>query len=216
MTATIRAAIVDDDSIVRSAVTSYLATADDIEIVATGQDGIEAVDLVKKHHIDVLVMDIRMPNMDGIDATAEVRRIAPHTHVLLLTSIDGVDEVRRGLAAGATGYLVKDSSPATVVEGVRAVHSDVSVVTPSTLARVMATESRPAPVVNTDIELSARETEVLHLLARGMSNSEIAATAFLSESTVKTYVSGIMTKLDAPSRLKAVVRAYELGLVSSE
>lgn len=218
MSTTIRVAVVDDDAIVRSAVRAYLEPSPDMAVVAEGTDGSQAVDIVGEHDIDVLILDIRMPELDGISATAQVLEAHPGTKVLLLTSIDGVDEVRRGLAAGASGYLVKDSSPQTIVEGVRTVLTGASIVTPSTLQRVMASsgQSRRAAATGPVEPLSPREAEVLQFLVRGLSNAEIAEEAYLSESTVKTYVSGIMTKLGVTSRLKAVVRAYELGMVEQD
>lgn len=215
---TIRVAIVDDDPIVRNAVSDYLARPDDIDVVAVGNDGSEAARIAVEYDVDVMILDIRMPGLDGISAITEVLTAKPSTKIMLLTSIDGVDEVRRGLDAGARGYLVKDSSPTTIIEAVRTVMTGASVVTPSTLQRLMNAD-RPKRLVSTGNgtpladPLSPREDEVLQYLVQGLSNAEIADTIYLSESTVKTYVSGIMTKLGASSRLKAVVRAYELGLV---
>lgn len=206
-------AIVDDDPIVRSAVASYLTIAPELTLVGTASDGSGATELALAHQVDVLIMDIRMPGLDGISATAAVRKASPRTRVLLLTSIDGDDEVRRGLAAGAGGFLLKDTSPTALVEAVRAVHAGNSVVSSGTLARMMA----PRQVVRAGTplrgELSAREEEILAKLCEGASNAEIADQLYLSESTVKTHVSAIMGKLSATSRMKAVARAFELGLV---
>lgn len=209
MSGAIRVVIVDDDPIVRSAVAMYLTTAPEIELVASGSNGSEAVDLVRVHEVDVLIMDINMPVRDGISATVDVRKVSPQTKVLLLTSIDGSREVRDGLAAGASGYLLKDTSVQALVEGVRSVHHGHSVLSDGMIRRVFA----PHPVPTGAVELSAREDEVLQLLCRGHSNDEIAHELFLSESTVKSHVSAIMSKLGVTSRLKAVARAYQLGLV---
>lgn len=205
----VRVGIVDDDPIVRSAVELYLKTDPGIVVVGTGNNGAEGVALVKAQHIDVLIMDIRMPVQDGIAATAEVRKVSPHTKVLLLTSIDTDSDVRDGLAAGAAGYLLKDTSVEALVGGVRSVHLGNSVLSDGMLSRVF----RPRPRLVTKVELSARENQVLQLLCRGYSNDEIGHELFLSDSTVKTHVSAIIAKLGVTSRLKAVARAYELGLV---
>ena len=216
MTTTIRVAIVDDDQIVRSALSAYLATAPEIEVVAYGQTGLDAVAAVREHPVDVLVMDIRMPELDGVAATAECRQVSPGTRVLLLTSVDGDDMVRRGLAAGASGYLTKDIPPSGLVEGVRGIHAGTAVVSPQTLSQLARTGTQAPEAPPLLRELTEREQEILALLCVGLSNAEIAGRIFLSESTVKTHVSAIMTKLGAQSRLKAVVRAYELGLVGSD
>ncbi|HBX82523.1 MAG: response regulator transcription factor [Propionibacteriaceae bacterium] len=209
----IRVAIVDDDPIVRSAVASYVATSSDLNLVAIGSDGNEASGLVVKHEVDVLIMDIRMPGMDGIAATAEVRRVRPSTAILLLTSIDGDDEVRRGLAAGAGGFLLKDVTPLALVQAVRSVHVGNPVVSSGPLLRMMRLHTPVSPGVPLRGDLSGRERDILALLCQGASNAEIAETLFLAESTVKTHVSAVMAKLSATSRMKAVARAFELGLV---
>lgn len=202
-------AIVDDDPIVRNAVKLYLQTAPEIKVVGTGENGAEAVDLVTKTRVDVLIMDIRMPVRDGISATAEVRRVSPKTKVLLLTSIDTDTDVRDGLAAGAAGYLLKDTSVEALVGGVRSVHLGNSVLSDGMLSRVVQQRAKPVATV----DLSPRESEVLQLLCRGFSNEEIGNALYLSDSTVKTHVSALIAKLGVSSRLKAVARAYQLGLV---
>ena len=219
MTATIRAAIVDDDSIVRSAVTSYLATADDIEIVATGQDGTEAVDLVKRHHIDVLVMDIRMPNLNGIDATRRICQDPACTGVrtIILTTFDLDEHVYGALAAGASGFLVKDASPEDIVRAIRVVAGGEALLAPAITARLIREFARRAPVARDDRDrlagLTDREREVLVLVGRGLSNAEIATRLTLSHATVKTHVSRILTKLDSRDRAQLVVLAYETGVI---
>lgn len=210
----ITVAIVDDDPIVRSAVASYLAIAPDLLLVGSADDGADAAALCARHGVDVLIMDVRMPGMDGIAAIEEVRRLSPRTRVLLLTSLDGDDQVRRGLAAGAGGFLLKDTSPGALVEAVKAVHLGNSVVSPAPLLRLMGERARSDRGAELRSPLSAREAEILTLLCQGASNGEIAEQLFLAESTVKTHVSALMAKLSATSRMKAVARAYALGLVS--
>lgn len=211
----ITVAVVDDDPIVRSAVASYLAIAPELVLVESADDGAEAAALCVRHGVDVLIMDVRMPGTDGITATAEVRRLSPRTKVLLLTSVDSDDHVRRGLAAGAGGFLLKDTSPRALVEAVRSVHLGNAVVSTVPLLRVMAGDPpRPGRGEPLRSPLSGREEEILALLCQGASNAEIAEQLYLAESTVKTHVSALMTKLSATSRMKAVARAYELGLVS--
>lgn len=208
----IRVAIIDDDPLVRSAVTSYLQIDSAVEVVAQGADGADAVAIASRLAVDVLICDVRMPGLDGIEATAAVRRAAPSTKVLLLTSIDDDALVRRGLAAGAGGYLTKDTTPEVLVAGVRAVHVGGTVVSPETLKRTLHVTDPMAS--EPPIALSTRENDILQLLCRGASNQEIADQLFLSESTVKTNVSALLGKLRVTTRLKAVVRAHELGLVN--
>lgn len=206
----IAVAVVDDDSIVRSAVASYLATDPMMDLVAVGVDGQEAIDIVRSRQVDVLVMDIRMPILDGIAATTEIRRLSPGTKILLLTSIDADLEVQQAMAAGANGYLLKDTPVQALVEGVRSVHLGNMVMSSCSLSRVIT----PPPAAGAaDVKLSERELGVLRLLCRGFSNDEIAEEFSLSDSTVKTHVSSVIAKMGVTSRLKAVARAFELGLV---
>lgn len=214
--------IVDDDPIVRSALASYISSAPDLTLVGTCADGAEAVAEVGRATVDVVIMDIRMPVMDGITATREIRSRHPDVHVLLLTSFDEDDTMVTALRAGAGGFLLKNESPAAVVDAVRAVSQGSTVVTTERVTRLLDQgRRRPAPAPQpgpgaADVHLSQRELEILDLLCRAHSNGEIAAGLHLSESTVKTHVSSIMAKLAVSSRLKAVIRAYELGLVSRD
>lgn len=210
----IRVAIVDDDPIVRSALTAYLQAADGFEIVHSATNGAEALSRLAADPVDVVLMDIRMPVMDGISATAAIRRTNLTTKVLLITSFDEDEAVRTALGAGANGFLLKDTSPQGLVEAVRAVLQGSSVVSPGPMARLVhnqaAPRTRPRPLEH---ELSARELEILRLLCDAQSNAEIARSLYLSESTVKSHMTAIMSKLGVTSRLKAVIRAYELKLI---
>lgn len=206
----IRCIVVDDDAIVRSALASYVSSAEDLELVATCANGQEAVELVRRKDVDVVIMDIRMPVMDGVTATRLIRRQHPGIHVLLLTSFDQDDTMLDALRAGAGGFLLKNESPETIIEAVRSVERGSSVLTTEPLTRLVA--QRPKPRVES-LDLSPREADVLALLCRAYSNAEIASELSLSESTVKTHVSSVMGKLLVTTRLQAVVRAYELGLV---
>lgn len=211
----IRVAICDDDGIVRSALASYLGSSEGFEIVHSCGNGAEVLEALAAQPVDVLVMDMRMPVMDGLTATRAVRERFPATRVLMLTSFDEDEAVREALAAGASGFLLKDTSPQGLTDAVRTVVQGTSVVSPGPIARLLRTGPQPrrpgdaAP----QADLSPREREILGLLCAAYSNAEICAELNLSESTVKTHVSTIMTKLGVSSRLKAVVRAYELGLV---
>lgn len=214
MTRPVTVAIVDDDALVRAALVAYLATTDDFEVKHEINNGAEAVTTITRNPVDIVVMDVRMPKLDGIQATAALRRTLPDVKVLVITSFDEDGAVRDALRAGANGFLLKDTSPAGLVEALRAVMQGTSVVSPGPITSLLlndkrATRPSPAP----ELGLSPRELEILRLLCAAYSNTEIAEELFVSESTVKTHVSAIMTKMGVQSRLKAVVRAYELGLV---
>ena len=207
-------AIVDDDALVRAALVAYLAATDDFEVKHEINNGAEAVTTITRNPVDIVVMDVRMPKLDGIQATAALRRTLPDVKVLVITSFDEDGAVRDALRAGANGFLLKDTSPAGLVEALRAVMQGTSVVSPGPITSLLLNDKRGArPTPAPELGLSPRELEILRLLCAAYSNTEIAEELFVSESTVKTHVSAIMTKMGVQSRLKAVVRAYELGLV---
>ncbi|MBK8464146.1 MAG: response regulator transcription factor [Nigerium sp.] len=211
----VRVAIVDDDAMVRAALRAYLGPADDFVVCHEYGSGAEAVAGLKADPVDVVIMDVRMPRMGGIEATAAMRALFPDLKILVITSFDEDDVVRDALAAGANGFLLKDTSPTALVEALRAVLHGTSVVSPGPITSLLLNgpgPRRPQPAA--ELGLSPRELEILRLLCAAYSNTEIAGELFLSESTVKTHVSAIMMKMQVPSRLKAVVRAYELGLVA--
>ncbi|WP_040159063.1 response regulator [Nigerium massiliense] len=211
--------VVDDDPIVRSALVSYVAAAPTIAVLDSCDNGAEALAVVESQSVDVVVMDVRMPVMDGITATRRITNASPHTKVLLLTSFDEDSYMIEALRAGASGFLLKDTSPTALVDAVHTVHEGTTVVSPKPMGRLVRHEPGPdeqqrrAARPKTEVDLSARELQILSLLCQAHSNAEIAAELYLSESTVKTHVSTLMSKLMVNSRLKAVVRAYEWGLV---
>ena len=202
----IRIAVVDDDNAVLQSLTAYLATAPDIKLVG----------LATKHHPDILMTDVRMPIMDGISAVEQVRLLAPDVKVVLLTTFDDDEAMLAGLQAGASGFLLKNTSPEDLVGGLRQVAAGGTVVSPGPTGRLVKNYLVPLPPEpSPDIQLSKREMDVLELLCQAYSNAEIAQKLYVQESTVKSHLSSIMSKLQVNSRLKVVVRAYELGLVRS-
>jgi DNA-binding NarL/FixJ family response regulator len=209
--------IVDDQALVRAGFRMILDAEPDIEIVAEAGDGLEAVDLVGRFTTDVVLMDIRMPNLDGIEATRRIVERSPSTHVLILTTFDLNEYVYEALRAGASGFLLKDAPPEQLVSAIQVVASGEALLAPSITKRVIA-EYASRPPTREGLppelaELTAREVEVLRLVARGSSNAEIAKELFLGETTVKTHVARILQKLNLRDRVQAVVVAYESGLV---
>jgi DNA-binding NarL/FixJ family response regulator len=213
----IRVLIVDDQALVRAGFRMILDAEDDIDIVAEAVDGLEAVELVTRYTVDVALMDIRMPNLDGIEATRRVVEMSPATHVLMLTTFDMNEYVYEALRAGASGFLLKDAPPERLVDAIRVVASGDALLAPSITRRVIEEFSRRPPVregLPPELaDLTAREVEVLRCVARGHSNAEIAKELFLGETTVKTHVARILQKLQLRDRVQAVVLAYETGLV---
>jgi DNA-binding NarL/FixJ family response regulator len=189
----------------------------DIEAVAEAADGLEAVEQAGLYTVDVVLMDIRMPNLDGIEATRRIVERSPSTHVLMLTTFDLDQYVYEALRAGASGFLLKDVPPEQLVSGIRVVAGGDALLAPSITRRVIEEFSRRPPPSDglpaQMSELTARELEVLRLVARGKSNAEIAKELFLGETTVKTHVARILQKLQLRDRVQAVVLAYESGLV---
>ena len=207
-------AIVDDDAIVRAALVSYLASTEGFHVRHELTNGAEAVAVITRDPVDVVIMDVRRPKLDGIQATAALRVSLPDIKILVITSFDEDGAVRDALRAGANGFLLKDTSPSGLVDAIRTVLQGTAVVSPGPITSLLLNNRRGVgPVPAPELGLSPRELEILRLLCAAYSNTEIAEALFLSESTVKTHVSAIMTKMQVPSRLKAVVRAYELGLV---
>lgn len=215
----IRVIIVDDDAIVRAALVAYAQAAPELEVVGSYENGAQGAAAVAADPVDVVLMDIRMPVMDGITATERIREAHNHTRVLLLTSFDEDNYMVDALRAGASGFLLKDASPRALVEAVHAVHEGTTVVSPEPLNRLVRSQANRRAAAQRrpqHVELSAREIEVLRHLCQALSNAEIADRVCVAESTVKTHVSAIMSKLGVTSRLKAVVRAYEWGLVERD
>jgi DNA-binding NarL/FixJ family response regulator len=212
----IRVLVVDDQALVRAGFRMILEAERDVEVVGEAADGIEAVAAVKQHEPDVVLMDVRMPNLDGIAAARQILEGGSAAKVLMLTTFDMDEYVYEALRAGASGFLLKDVPPERLVAGIRAVASGEALLAPSVTRRLIETfvrrqPDRPPP--RSIEELTAREREVLELLARGLSNQEIAETFVLSETTVKTHVAHVLSKLELRDRIQAVVFAYECGLV---
>ncbi|GAA5124319.1 response regulator transcription factor [Haloechinothrix salitolerans] len=210
----IRVVLVDDQELMRVGFRMVLGAQPDIDVVAEAGDGDAAVRLAKQHQPDVVLMDIRMPNLDGVEAT---RRIvaADTARVLVMTTFDLDEYVYSALRGGASGFLLKDTPPDELVFAIRSVASGDAVVSPSITRRLLdrfvdsAGPTRDSAVLDV---LTEREREVLALVARGLSNTEIAGKLYLSEATVKTHVGRVLTKLDLRDRVQAVVLAYETGL----
>jgi DNA-binding NarL/FixJ family response regulator len=217
----IRVLIADDQEMVRAGFGALLAAQPDIEVVGDAADGAQAVAEVAAHAPDVVLMDVRMPVMDGLEAVRRILAGAPERpRVLMLTTFDLDDYVYAALRAGASGFLLKDAPAAELVHAVRVVAAGDALLAPSVTRRLIADFATrrpaglPSPAAVT-LSLTPRELEVLRLIARGLSNQEIAAELVLAEQTVKTHVSRILTKTGLRDRAQAVVLAYESGLVTA-
>jgi DNA-binding NarL/FixJ family response regulator len=216
----IRVLLADDQALVRAGFRVLIESEDGVEVVGEANDGAEAVALAVAHQPDVVLMDIRMPNLDGIEAT---RRIAADprtadTRVLVLTTFDLDEYVFQALQAGASGFLLKDTQPADLLSAIRVVAAGEALLAPSVTRKVIAQfADRPAAAKVDDSALrflTDREREVLTLIGRGLSNSEIAAQLVIGSATMKTHVGRILSKLNARDRAQLVVVAYETGLVT--
>jgi DNA-binding NarL/FixJ family response regulator len=212
----IRVLIADDQALVRTGFRVILDAEPDLQVVGEAGDGREAVDLVQQKRPDVVLMDIRMPNLDGIEATRRLTALPRAPRVLMLTTFDLDQYVYEALRAGASGFLLKDAGADELLHGVRVVAAGEALLSPSITRRLIADYARRPPASEQPAalaELTPRELEVLRLLARGLSNGEIARELVLGEATVKTHVARVFQKLDLHDRAQAVVLAYESGLV---
>jgi DNA-binding NarL/FixJ family response regulator len=217
---TIRVALVDDQAMFRRGVSMIVRSQPDLEVVGEAGDGEQAVALVEREHPDVVLMDVRMPVLDGVAATKRIladatARGETGPRIIVLTTFDLDADAASAIRAGASGFVLKDADPDFLIAAIRTVHAGTAVVAASAtralLARFEPAERRPVPVAFTT--LTTREREVFALAAKGLSNSEIARTEFVSEATVKTHISNVLTKLGLRDRVQLVVFAYENGLV---
>lgn len=217
----IRVLIVDDQELVRTGFRMILDSENDIEVVAEAADGKEALTEFDRLQPDVVLMDIRMPNMDGVEATRVLVERDSNALVLILTTFDLDEYVYAALRAGASGFLLKDTPPEQLIEAVRVVAGGDALIAPNVTRRLIETFAHKLPTGEAEQpsprrhleDLTDREVEVLTLMARGLSNTEIATELFVGETTVKTHVGHILTKLQVRDRVQAVVAAYESGLV---
>lgn len=213
---TIRVLIVDDQALMRGGFRMILDAQDDIEVIGEAVDGRDAIEQSHQLHPDVVVMDVRMPAMDGIEATRQLTESDSPARVLILTTFDLDEYVYGALKAGASGFLLKDRPPEELVAAVRVVASGEALLAPSVTRRLIEEFAKrpkePTPPEVLD-DLTHREREVMALMAQGLSNTEIAARLFVAETTVKTHVGRILQKLQLRDRAQAVVLAYESGLV---
>jgi DNA-binding NarL/FixJ family response regulator len=214
----IRVAVADDQALVRSGFAVLLRSADDIEVVGEAANGAEAVDLVVRERPDVVLMDIRMPEVDGLEATRTITTRGLETRVLILTTFDLDEYVYGALQAGASGFLLKDTLPEDLLNAVRVVAEGDALLAPRITRRLIEQFARQAPVAAPRDPafdtLTERETEVLLAVARGLSNAELADELFMSPATAKTHVSRLLAKLHARDRAQLVMLAYEAGLVT--
>jgi len=211
-----RVLIADDDHLMRAGLAELLSGEHDIEIVGEASTGREAVERARRLTPDVVLMDVRMPDLDGIGATRELARAAPHARVLILTTFERDDYVFGALRAGASGFLLKRTRPEELIAAVHTIAGGDSLLSPSVTRSVvdrMAQQPTPELADQAMLEqLTSREREVLHLIARGLSNREIAGALVVEESTVRTHVKRILMKLDLRDRVQVVIFAYETGL----
>jgi DNA-binding NarL/FixJ family response regulator len=212
---TIRVLLADDQPLVRAGLRMILAAEPDIEVVAEAGTGRAAISAASEHRPDVVLMDVRMPELDGIEATRSITGADDPPRVLVLTTFDLDEVVYDALRAGASAFLLKDAPEDRLVTAVRVVADGGSLFAPSVTRRLIEEFAArgPAPGPSSLPSLSERETEVLRLMARGLSNSEIGSQLYVSENTVKTHVARVLMKLGVRDRVQAVVRAYESGLV---
>jgi DNA-binding NarL/FixJ family response regulator len=216
MTAPIRVAVVDDQALMRTGFRMILESADGIDVVGEAENGIGATELVKRVDPDVVLMDIRMPEVDGIEATRRITATGADARILILTTFDLDEYVYDALRAGAAGFLLKDTPPEQLIDAVRILASGDALLAPSVTRRLLEefARSTPAHAETPGLhDLTDRETEVLHAMAAGLSNAEIAEKLYVGETTVKTHVGRVLMKLGLRDRVQAVVTAYESGLV---
>lgn len=217
----LRIALVDDQPLVRTGFAMVIDSQPDMDVTVQASDGREAVDQLTRHCTDVVLMDVRMPQMDGIEATTRILELLPAERapkIIVLTTFDLDEYVVAAIRAGASGFLLKDAQPEELLAAIRTVDRGDAVIAPSAtrrlLERVVTAPKTPAPDTSVLEALTEREREVLTLMGRGMSNQEICAELFVAEATVKTHVGRVLAKLGARDRVQAVIIAFETGLVT--
>jgi len=215
---TIRVLVADDQSMVRAGFRMLLAGEEDIEVVAEASNGLEAVEKTARFHPTVVLMDIRMPELDGLEATRRILADDGASRVLILTTFDLDEYVYEALRAGASGFVLKDDPPEQLIAAIRTVARGDALLSPAITKRVIEQFTRiPRPAPPDEVgDLSEREREVFRLIARGLSNAEIGLELYISETTVKTHVTHILQKLDLRDRVQAVVLAYQTGLFEAD
>jgi two-component system NarL family response regulator len=204
----IRVLVADDHPVVRTGLTTLIDGQADMTVVGAAENGKEAIELYRKHQPDVLLIDLRMPVMSGVDATVAIRAEFPHSHILVLTTYEADEDIVRTLKAGALGYLLKDTVGPEMLEAVRAVHAGQRRVSPAVAVRLAERASGS--------ELTVRELEVLKLLARGGTNKDLAVSLSISEGTVKGHINNILSKLGVTDRTMAVTTALQRGIIQLE
>lgn len=215
----IRVLVADDEPLIRAGIRMILTSAEDIDVVAEAGNGREAVDLARAHAVDVALIDIQMPGMDGLTALAELRRAAPSVRPLILTTFGERENVLRALSHGGAGFLLKDSAPGELIQAVRAAAAGDAYLSPAATRHVVDSLASGQAAARSEearrrLEtLTARELEVLALLGEGLSNADSGARIHMSEATVKTYVSRILAKLSCENRVQAALLARDAGLV---
>ena len=215
---TIRVLVADDQSMVRAGFRMLLAGEEDIEVVAEASNGKEAVDKAARFDPTVVLMDIRMPELDGLEATRRILAADPDARVLVLTTFDLDEYVYEALRAGASGFVLKDDPPEQLIAAVRTVAAGDALLSPAVTKRVIGAFTRmPRPTPPRELDdLSAREREVFRLVARGLSNAQIGKELFIGETTVKTHVTHILSKLGLHDRVQAIVLAYQTGVFDAD
>lgn len=217
--APVRVALVDDQQLVRAGFRMVIDSQPDLEVALEAGDGDQALRLLADHRVDVVLMDVRMPHLDGLTATARLTAGADAPRVIVLTTFDLDEYVLEAIRSGASGFLLKDAPPEEMLTAIRTVHRGDAVIAPSSTRRLLEhlvttlPADQAAPQHDALAALTEREREVLGLMARGRSNTEIAADLYVAEATVKTHVGRVLAKLGARDRVQAVVIAYETGLV---
>jgi DNA-binding NarL/FixJ family response regulator len=223
---TIRVGLADDQPLFRAGIRMILDSQDDFEVIWEASDGLEAVASAASRPVDLILMDLEMPNVDGVEATTRIlraakadesRETAPTTRIVVLTTFELSDTTFKAIQAGASGFLLKNADPEFLLASLRTVHAGSAVVAPSVMTGLVERFARRTSRIDTDAlgELTVRERDIFALLASGLSNNEIAEHRHLSDATVKTHVSRILGKLDLRDRVQLVIYAYENGLVTS-